>query len=231
MEPEEPMLDPLVALAHVAAATERIRLGTDNHPAAAQPLVLAKQLASLTSGNGRLIFGLGVGYLEPEMRAIGVPVEQRFEMSDEYLRGMKSLWYDEAPEFSGKFVRFSGVDAYPRPIQRPIPIIVGGWAPAAHRRAVHWGDGWYGFWLNPEETALQIASLRKQAERAGRELALEISVSPRGRITPEVVARYGELGVHRLVLVPPLNLPIDELEAWVESMAPGRIGAAAAPWA
>src|SRR5436190_367554 len=104
IEPDYPILDPLIALTFVAARTSRIRLGTGIVILPQRnPLVLAKELASLdVLSGGRLVFGLGVGYLEPEMRALGVPMEARGTRSDEYLQAMRSLWTDEAPEFHGR---------------------------------------------------------------------------------------------------------------------------------
>src|SRR5918992_1273452 len=126
MEPGEPILDPLVALAHVAAHTERIRLGTGVIILPQRnPLVLAKQVASLdVLCGGRLILGIGVAYLEPEMRAIGVPMEGRGTRADEYLAAMRALWEEAAPSYSGRYVEFDGVDAHPRPVQRPLPVWV-----------------------------------------------------------------------------------------------------------
>ena len=128
MEPDEPMLDPLVALAHLAAHTERIKLGTGVIILPQRnPLVLAKQVASLdVLCGGRLILGIGVAYLEPEMRAIGVPMEGRGARADEYLAAMRALWDQDAPSFSGRHVEFDRVDAHPRPVQRPLPVVVGG---------------------------------------------------------------------------------------------------------
>ena len=91
------------------------------------PVVLAKQIASLdVLSGGRFTFGVGVGYLEPEFRAIGANFDERGAVTDEYLDAMTSLWYDEQPEHHGRFVDFAGIDAHPRPVQRPIPIVVGG---------------------------------------------------------------------------------------------------------
>src|SRR5918998_5513304 len=137
MEPDEPILDPLVALAHLAGHTERILLGTGLIVLPQRnPLVLAKQAASLdVVSSGRLILGVGVGYLEPELTAIGVPMAGRGDRADEYLAAMRSLWEDDAPAFDGAHVRFESVDAHPRPAQRPLPVVVGGHSAAAHRRA------------------------------------------------------------------------------------------------
>ena len=107
-------------------------------------------------------------------------------MTDEFLDAMASLWYDERPEFHGRFADFAGVDAHPRPVQRPIPVVVGGHRPPAYRRAVARGQGWYGFTLTPEDTAACIDGLRRAAadvERPGGLGELEISVTPRGRMT------------------------------------------------
>jgi alkanesulfonate monooxygenase SsuD/methylene tetrahydromethanopterin reductase-like flavin-dependent oxidoreductase (luciferase family) len=113
MEPDEPILDPLVALAHLAARTERIRLGTGVILLPQRnPVVLAKQVASLdVLSGGRLILGIGVAYLEPEMRAVGVPMEGRGARADDYLAAMRALWEQEAPAYEGRHVRFEGVDA------------------------------------------------------------------------------------------------------------------------
>src|ERR687896_2246826 len=120
MEPDEPILDPLVALAHLAGHTESVLLGTGLIVLPQRnPLVLAKQAASLdVVSSGRLILGIGVGYLEPEMRAIGVPMEARGARSDEYLTAMRALWEEDEPAYQGRFADFEGVDAHPRPVQR-----------------------------------------------------------------------------------------------------------------
>jgi len=224
MEPDEPIHEPLVALAFAAARTTRIRLATGIVILPQRnPVVLAKQLASLDSvSGGRLIFGMGVGYLEPEMTAVGVPMEQRGARADEYLAAMRALWEEERPSFEGEFVRFSGVNAYPRPVQRPLPVVIAGHSPAAHRRAVRSGDGWYGFMLDPDQTAEQVESLRRRLADAGRDVSeLELSVSPRGPIDPDVVEVYGRLGIDRLVLVPRFGASLDQVEQFVRRHAPG----------
>ncbi|MGH2983822.1 MAG: LLM class F420-dependent oxidoreductase [Solirubrobacterales bacterium] len=228
MEPEDPILDGLVSLAFLAAHTERIGLATGIVILPQRnPLILAKQLASVdVLSDGRLVFGLGVGYLEPEMSAIGVEMERRGTRADEYLAAMRALWEQEKPSFEGDFVSFSGVNAHPRPIQRPLPVIVGGRTPAAHRRAVRHADGWYGYWLDLDRTAEQLDGIRAALGAAGRdESDFEITVTPRGRIDAGAVAAYDSLGVDRLVLIPPFASPLEEIEEFVREHAPGRIGA------
>jgi probable F420-dependent oxidoreductase len=227
MEPEEPILDPLVALAHVAAHTERVLLGTGVILLPQRnPLVLAKQVASLdVLSGGRLILGIGVAYLEPEMTAIGVPMEGRGSRSDEYLAAMRSLWEDEAPAFHGKYADFEGVDAHPRPVQRPLPVVVGGHSERAFLRAARYADGWYGFLTGLRAMAEYREELQAAIERTGRTEPLHISVSPSRRMDAETVRAYADLGVQRLILAPPPNLPLDDVLAFVEANAPERIGA------
>ena len=131
MGPQDPALDPLIALTWAAAHTTRIRLATGIVILPQRnPVVLAKEIASLdVLSRGRFTFGAGVGYLEPEFRAIGADFANRGEITDEYLDAMQHLWYDEHPAFDGRFAGFAGVDAYPRPVQQPIPIVIGGHTP------------------------------------------------------------------------------------------------------
>jgi len=228
MEPEEPILDPLIALAHIAAQTARIKLGTGVILLPQRnPLVLAKQVASLdVLSGGRLILGIGVAYLEPEMRAIGVSMEGRGARADEYLAAMRSLWEDEAPSFSGRFANFEGVDAHPRPVQRPLPVVVGGHTRAAHRRAARSADGWYGFMQGLRAMAEQRELMRAAIEETGRERPLHVSVTPSRRLNVETVSAYAELGVDRLIVAPPVDLSPQELERFVKANAPAQIGAA-----
>ena len=208
MAPQDRALDPLLALTWAAAATSTIRLATGIVILPQRnPVVLAKQIASVdVLSGGRFTFGVGVGYLEPEFRAIGANYEQRGAVTDEYLDAMASLWYDEHPEHHGRFVDFAGIDAHPRPVQRPIPIVVGGHTDVAYRRTLTRAHGWYGFALTPEIAAKYLAALREAADRVERpaELGeLEITVTPRGRLTRETAAAFAELGVDRLVVMPP----------------------------
>src|SRR5262249_4367902 len=148
--PETPFLDPAVALAYVAAGTKTIRLGTGIIILPQRnPLVLAKELASLdVVSNGRLIFGLGIGYLKPEFDALGIPFAHKGARSIEYLEAMLAMWTQARPAYRGRFVNFEGIQAFPRPVQRPHPpIVIGGATPEAFRRAVMYANGWYGFAL------------------------------------------------------------------------------------
>ena len=208
MSPQEPALDPLFALAWAAAHTTTIRLATGIVILPQRnPLVLAKQVATLdVLSGGRVMLGIGAGYLEPEFRAVGANYADRGAVTDEYLDALGALWYDRHPAYHGRFVDFAGVDPHPRPVQRPVPLIVGGHTGPAYRRAVARGHGWYGYGLTPQQAAASVAGLDVAAGRVERpaELGkLEISVTPRGEITGELVAEFAAAGVHRLVLLAP----------------------------
>jgi probable F420-dependent oxidoreductase len=204
--PEVPFLDPAVALAHVAAHTKTIRLGTGIIILPQRnPLVLAKELASLdiVSG-GRLLFGLGIGYLKAEFDALGIPFEDKGARAIEYLAAILALWTQEKPEFQGRFVSFSGIQSQPRPVQKPHPpIVIGGGSKPAFRRAIEHGNGWYGFALDLEKTAKCVDGLRQAEQTYVRPTALgplEISVTPRGKLDSDTVKRFADLGVQRLIV-------------------------------
>jgi probable F420-dependent oxidoreductase len=204
-EPQTPFLDPAVALSYVAAHTTRLRLGTGIIILPQRnPLVLAKELASLdVVSKGRLIFGLGAGYLEPEFRALGAPFERRGAVTDEAIAAIKALWIMEKPVYNGQFFSFAGIDAQPRPVQKPHPpIVVGGVSRLGVRRAVRQGNGWYGFYTDLEATRRCINWMRDciaNGERPNELGELEISVTPPSRISQDLVHQYEDLGVHRLI--------------------------------
>lgn len=200
-----PFIDSAVALAYVAAHTSKIKLATGIIILPQRnPLVLAKELASVdVVSGGRLIFGIGIGYLKPEFDAIGAPFDHKGPRSEEYLAAMLALWTMEKPEYRGRFVSFGGINAMPRPVQKPHPqIVFGGHSNGAYSRAARLAQGWYGFALDAEGTAKCIAGLRQACRGTGRRFEdLEISVTPRGRIDLEAAKRLADLGVHRLVLL------------------------------
>lgn len=232
MAPQDRILDPVIALTYCAAVTRRVRLGTGIIILPQRnPLVLAKELASLDAlSSGRLIFGIGVGYLEPEFRALGAPYGHRGAVTDEYLAAMRAIWSQDRPAYQGRFVSFSDVQAHPQPVQRPHPpIVVGGRTPAAFRRAVQQGHGWYGFALDREGTAQALAGLRQAAEQYPRPAdlgPLEISITPgRGAgVDLASAEQYAKLGVHRLILMPSPKLDGAGLEGYVDGVGARLVG-------
>jgi len=225
MAPTDPILDPIVALTHCAAVTTRVRLGTGIIILPQRnPLVLAKQLASLdVLSNGRLIVGVGVGYLEPEFRALGAPFEQRGAVTDDYLAAMRAIWTEPKPAYKGRFASFENVQAHPQPAQQPLPVVIGGRTAAAFRRAVQHGNGWYGFALDVGKTKEAIEGLRQAATRVARPAhlgPLEISITPGRGVTVDAAtcAQYAALGVHRLILMPSARLDLAGVERYVQTV-------------
>lgn len=209
MAPRDRILDPVIALTYLAAHTSQVRLGTGIIILPQRnPLVLAKELASLDElSGGRLIFGIGVGYLEPEFRALGIPFADRGARTDDSLAAMRAIWTQPQPAYHGRFVSFEGVQAHP---QRNIPVVPGGESLPAYRRAVERATGWYGFNLDIESTAQALADIRHVSQSSTRpqELGeLEISVTPAEPLTLEDAKRFAELGVHRLIVMPLHRMP------------------------
>lgn len=226
---DQPRLEVVVELGFLAAITQRVRLGLGVIVLPQrQPVLLAKQLTTVdVLSKGRLIFGIGVGYLEPEMQALGASLADRGARTDEYVAAMRALWDESAPAFSGQFVQFADVMQRPLPIQRPHPpIVVGGSSPAAYRRAVLTANGFYAFGVDLAATAGILTALRATARDLDRPASLgdlEITITPRETIDVDMARRYADLGVHRLVLQPrDLNGP--EIDQLIETAGDTLIG-------
>jgi probable F420-dependent oxidoreductase len=230
--PTSRYLNPVVALTYIAAFTRTIRLGTGvlllpQH----QPLILAKELASLdVLSGGRLIVGIGVGWAEEEFKALGIPFHDRGARADDYLAAMRAIWSEGTQAYSGRYVSFEDVVAYPHPIQQPAPpIVVGGSAAPVLRRAIEQANGWYGYALDLDDTASLLAQLREAAKRYQRPASLgelEISVAPRVPLDKDTALRFAELGVHRLILIPPRGADATALEQWVKTIGETLVGQA-----
>ena len=211
--PETPMVDTIATLAFAAAVTERIKLGSGIILLAQRnPVVLAKELAGIdVLSNGRLLFGIGVGYVKQEFDVIGVPYEERGARVSEHIEAIRALWTQDKPEFEGQFTQISGVQSNPRPIQQPHPpFVIGGMSPPAFRRAVAQGDEWYGFFQDLDATANCIEGLREAAKRVERPASLgelDISITPPGAVDLDMVKRYADLGVSRLILMRGFTAP------------------------
>lgn len=198
----DPVPDPLEWIAFGAGATTRLVFGTavlilPEH----NPVHLAKRLATIdVLSAGRLLLGIGVGWLAEEFRAVGVPFGDRGARADEYVAALRTLWQDDVASFEGRFTSFSGVSSRPRPVRAEgVPVIVGGHSPAAARRAGRLGDGFYPFGIGPEELTELLGVMRAAATDAGRDPdGIEITTtSPRD---PDTARRLADLGVSRFVL-------------------------------
>ncbi|MEQ8483743.1 MAG: LLM class F420-dependent oxidoreductase [Pseudomonadales bacterium] len=170
-EPDTPIPDPLIWLAFAAAAAPTLRLGTCILIVPQRnPLVLAKELATLDRlSGGRVELGIGVGWLEEEFNALGVPWARRGARNDEYVAAMRTLWSGAEVSFRGEFVEFESVTCSPRPEAGGIPIIIGGDTDAAIRRVVRLADGYFPGEGDPERLGGLIRRVREAAERADRD--------------------------------------------------------------
>jgi probable F420-dependent oxidoreductase len=202
------LMDPIPVLAYAAARTTRIKLGSGVLILPLRnPVILAKELASLdVLSRGRLVVGIGVGYVPGEYDAIGVPFHTRGRRADEWIDTLRTLWRDDRPELRGEFASFGGIQCRPRPFQPGgPPILASGMSTAARRRAVARGDGWYGFFQDLDATRVAIDELDHLADEVDRPAGLgrlEITITPvPGPIDADTVRRYEDLGVDRLVLV------------------------------
>jgi probable F420-dependent oxidoreductase len=176
---DEPFLETMTMLGYMAACTDTIKIGsTVIILPYRNPVVQAKMFASLdVLTNGRMICGVGVGWLEKEFDVLGVPYAQRGAMSDEFLQIFKVLWTQADPEFHGQFYQIDAIQFYPKPVQQPhIPIWVGGHTRRALRRTAKYGDCWHTTRQTPDFVAQNLPYLREQTEKAGRDPA-SISIS------------------------------------------------------
>jgi probable F420-dependent oxidoreductase len=172
-------LETLTTIAFLAGATERIRFVTSVMIAPYRnPVITAKMLASLdVLSNGRMIVGLGVGWMKEEFENLKAPVfEERGSVTDEYIMAFRELWTSENPRFDGKYCSFSNLIFLPRPVQKPsIPIWIGGHSKQAICRAGRLGDGWHPIGgvptvpLEPEDIRKDLDQLRHHARSAGRD--------------------------------------------------------------
>ncbi|MEM8926166.1 MAG: LLM class F420-dependent oxidoreductase [Actinomycetota bacterium] len=221
--------DPLIWLTYAAALTKEIRLATGILIVPQRnPVVLAKACATLDKlSNGRFDLGIGVGWLEEEFTALGLPFDDRGRRTDDYVAAMRSLWNDDRATYDGEFASFNASISRPQPVQAGgVPIIVGGHSKAAARRAGRTGDGFFPISASDEELAGVLELMRATATEHGRDPdAIEISLgswSPR-KDSLDKVRELADLGVGRLVILPPTHnldkLP-EAMEQLGEQLAP-----------
>ncbi|WCO66948.1 LLM class F420-dependent oxidoreductase [Iamia majanohamensis] len=195
--------DPLIWLTWVAAVTERIHLGTGILILPQRnPVVLAKELATLDSlSEGRLELGIGVGWLEEEFAALGVPFAGRGARTDEYVEVMRTLWDADHASFEGEHIRFSGASVNPKPTRGRVPIHIGGHSRKAAERAGRLGDG---FFPGKGDLAELVDITRQTAADCGRDPdAIEITSGDAAVLGDDPVGAVEELrakGVDRVVV-------------------------------
>jgi probable F420-dependent oxidoreductase len=225
--PRSPLFyDPVLSLTWAAAVTKRVRLGTSvlvlpmRHP-----LPLAKELATLQNfSEGRLILGVGVGWLEAEFAALGVPFRERGRRLDEGIALMRAVWSQDPVTFAGKFIPADLTEMTMRPFpDKPIPIWFGARSESAFRRTVRIGDGWHGSQLTPTEAAPVVARLRRDRPEPG--FAISMRTHWNGKDHGELrdrIAAYAAVGVQH-VMVHPLDRDIDDWDAVIAGT--GRVAA------
>jgi probable F420-dependent oxidoreductase len=210
--------DPIDTLAYVAALTRHVRLGSAVLVLPAhQPVVLAKRVATVdVLSRGRVLLGVGVGWLAEEFAAAGVPFDHRGARADEYIQALRALWSQPDATFHGRFVDFDAVQSDPKPAQRSgVPIVVGGHSDAAARRAGALGDGFYPLGVDVDRFGALVTVMRLAARDAGRDPdAIELTCWPVGgtfggaageEVRPgvrdvDLVRRYADLGATRVMI-------------------------------
>ncbi len=215
-----PIPDPLIPLAYAAAITTRLKLSTgviilpQRHP-----LYLAKQLATLDLlSNGRMMVGIGSGWMKEEFDSLQIPFNARGARTDESIQAMRALWNEPVASFHGKHFHFHNVKSYPKPLQKNgIPIHIGGHSPAAARRAGRFGDGFFPTLTSPEKLNELFTMTREEAKKAGRNPDM-IEFSAMAAPKADSVKALRDVGVTRVVLAPPSADPA-RLRAGLEKIA------------
>src|SRR4051794_1368568 len=173
-----PIPDSFTWLAYVAALTSKLKLATGVAILPQRNVVYtAKEIATLDQlSDGRVILGVGAGWMREEFEAVGVPFERRGARTDEYIRALRALWGEDKVDFQGEFVKLSGVYCRPQPVQKPVPIVVGGPSDASARRAGRLGDGYFPGRSDDATLSRILGIMRASAEDAGRDPdAIEVS--------------------------------------------------------
>jgi probable F420-dependent oxidoreductase len=217
--PNHPWIDPFVALAWAAAVAPHVQLGTSvvilplRHP-----IHLAKQVASLDYlSGGRVILGVGAGWMAEEFQLLGVPYEDRGRRSVEMVRLMRKLWTGEPTTFEGRTWNMPFGQMAPAPVQRSVPIIWGGHTEPTFRRIARVGDGWHPLRLSLDEVRAGLDRIRTLATEFGRDPAsLTTIVRPGAPLTEASLASYASMGISHIVADPPITGA--GLEGFRESM-------------
>jgi len=199
------MLDVVATFGYLAAATSKVRFGTGVALVPQRnPIYTAKEFCTLDwLSDGRIDFGIGVGWNKEEVEACGYSWEDRGRRCDEFLEVMRRLWTEPVVDFNGKYVKFETARLDPKPIQKPhVPIIVGGYVDAAFRRAVKFGAGWYGFNRDPAGTKEMLVRLDAAFAKAGRkrDKSFQILITPPMSMAVDAMQGYAEVGVDRVLV-------------------------------
>jgi probable F420-dependent oxidoreductase len=207
-------LDPFITLTAAAAATERLLLGTGVALVIERdPIITAKEVASLDLvSEGRVIFGIGVGWNREEMENHGTDPSIRGKLMDERIRAMIEMWTKDEPEFHGRYVDFDPIGIWPKPLQKPYPPIYVGGGRKAFERIAQFGDAWLANGLPPDKLEAMLAELR---EVAGSDVPVSVF---NASSEPEDLQAYAQLDVERVLLGLP-TLPESETLKQLDKLA------------
>ena len=196
--------DPLITLTAVAAVTTTLKLGTGiNILPQTNPLLLAKQAASLDAlSKGRLMLGLGLGWMREEFRAMGTPFERRGARFDDYLQAMRKVWSGDEVNHQSEFLDWRNFRSFPVPARKAdLPVFIGGHAGKAFQRAALYGQGWYPAIYSADELAPNIDKLRSACAEVGRNFDdIEITSVWANTGGLDEIKRLKDLGVSRVTV-------------------------------
>jgi probable F420-dependent oxidoreductase len=200
-----PIPDPLIWLSYVAAATKTLKLGTgililpQRHPA-----YVAKEVATLdVLSKGRVILGIGIGWLQEEFEALDVPFESRAARTEEACQALRTLWKPGANAFKGEHFAWDALESNPKPVQERVPIVVGGHVKGAARRAARVGDGFFPLKCEGARLGELLAEMGDECAKVGRDPSqIEITTASPGNDL-DAIRRLEDQGVSRLAIGPP----------------------------
>jgi probable F420-dependent oxidoreductase len=216
-----PWLDPIGTLFFVAGCTETLKLGTTVLILGYRPPVLvAKAIASLDHlSEGRVILGVGVGWMREEFEILGMPYDHRGKRADEQLELLRTLFAEPTPSFTGAFYDLPEVGFEPKPVNRSVPIWVGGDSEAAFRRVARYGEAFHAAFQQLDTVAASWARVRELLAEAGRDptsvrLSIRLYLDPERTMpagksiagTPaemlDTIGRWQGIGVDHVLLDP-----------------------------
>lgn len=205
--PDWAILEPFTVFSFLGAVTEKINFGTSVYVLPLRnPIVTAKALISADRlTNGRILFGIGVGWWKEEFEAVGEEYKTRGSRSDEYINVIRMLCSQKGEvSWDGKHVKFAESRFEPKSIQQPAPpFIIGGESEAALRRAALLGDGWKGLSYPPAKAKEYIDRIRQIKAENGREgEPFDVTLSIPADAPLDLMAEYESIGVTRLVTSP-----------------------------
>jgi probable F420-dependent oxidoreductase len=217
LDPNNPLLEPFTVLSYAAAVTKTIKIGTSVIIVPYRdPIITAKIVSTLDAlSNGRFIFGVGIGWLEEEFRALRQEKKNRVPQTREALEAMIACWTQDRPEYHGRFYDFADIKFAPKPIQKPYPPIwFGGTTLPALKRSVAMGSGWHSVWETPEEVKEKAGILRQLCEEAGKDsdqFAITVNVNNKVPLTPDTVKQYADAGVSMMFMPRSFHANADDM--------------------